>query len=107
MSVLPPRADILSACAADCDVICCYGGAKPTDLHLLSTVHCVDEKIFEWLKRREARKIPLKNRRQVYRNGLGQDDVTFLHNHEVGEQRSEGAECHAVDGADQEAMASE
>jgi hypothetical protein len=31
-------------------------GAKPTDLHLLSTVHCVDDEIMGWwLARRERR----------------------------------------------------
>jgi hypothetical protein len=38
---------------ADCDVIVCYGGAKLTDEHLASTMHCVDDEIFEWLKRRQ------------------------------------------------------
>jgi hypothetical protein len=33
-----------------------YGGAKPTDLHLASTIHCVDGEIHQWLKRRERRK---------------------------------------------------
>ena len=41
---------------ADCDVIVCYGGAKPTDSHLASTVHCVDDEIIEWLRRRERRR---------------------------------------------------
>ena len=41
---------------ADCDVIVCYGGAKLTDEHLASTVHCVDDEIIEWLKRREQRR---------------------------------------------------
>jgi hypothetical protein len=39
--------------AADCDVVVCYGGAKLTDKHLASTVHCVDDEIIGWLKRRE------------------------------------------------------
>jgi hypothetical protein len=39
---------------ADCDIIICGGGAKPTDLHLLSIVHCVDEEILDWLERSEA-----------------------------------------------------
>jgi hypothetical protein len=42
---------------ADCDVIVCYGGAKLTDKHLASTVHCVDDEIIEWLKRRELRRL--------------------------------------------------
>jgi hypothetical protein len=31
-------------------------GAKPTNTHLASTVHCVDDEIIEWLKLRERRK---------------------------------------------------
>ena len=27
------------------EIIVCYGGAKPTDKHLASTVHCVDDEI--------------------------------------------------------------
>ena len=38
------------------EVIICYGGAKPTDTHLASTVHCVDDEIIEWLERRERRR---------------------------------------------------
>jgi hypothetical protein len=30
---------------ADCDVIRCYGGAKPTDTHPFATAHCMDEDI--------------------------------------------------------------
>jgi hypothetical protein len=30
----------------DCDAIVCYGGAKATDNHLASTVHCVDDEIY-------------------------------------------------------------
>jgi hypothetical protein len=37
-------------------VIVCYGGAKPTDTHLISTIRAVDEEIFKFLGRREARK---------------------------------------------------
>jgi hypothetical protein len=40
----------------DCDVIVCYGNAKPTDTHLASTIHCIDDEIIEFLKRRERRK---------------------------------------------------
>jgi hypothetical protein len=29
--------------SADCDVIVCYGGSKPADKHLVSTMHCVDK----------------------------------------------------------------
>ncbi len=35
----------------DCYVIVCYRGAKATDKHVASTVHCVDDEIIEWLKR--------------------------------------------------------
>ena len=45
-----------------CDLIVCYGGAKLTDKHLASTVHCVDDEIIEWLKRREQ----LGGRRLAY-----------------------------------------
>jgi hypothetical protein len=38
--------------AADCDVIACYGGDKLTDKHLASKIHCVDDEIIGWLKRR-------------------------------------------------------
>jgi hypothetical protein len=38
------------------DVIVCYGGAKLTDKHLAATVHCVDDGIIGWLKRRERRR---------------------------------------------------
>ncbi len=41
--------------AADCHVIVCYDAAKRTDKHLAATVHCVDDEIIEWLKRREQR----------------------------------------------------
>jgi hypothetical protein len=26
-----------------------YGGAAPTDVHLASTIHCIDEEIIGWL----------------------------------------------------------
>jgi hypothetical protein len=38
--------------AADCDVIVC-GGATIYSKHLASKVHCVDDEIIGWLKRRE------------------------------------------------------
>jgi hypothetical protein len=41
---------------ADCDIIVCYGGAKPTDKHLASTIRAVDNEIFEFLERRERRR---------------------------------------------------
>jgi hypothetical protein len=40
----------------DCDVIICYGGAKPTDRHLTAAVHCVDDEIIEWLERRREQR---------------------------------------------------
>jgi hypothetical protein len=40
-----PRKQTSVSYAADCDIIICYGGAKPTDKHLASTVHCVDDEI--------------------------------------------------------------
>jgi hypothetical protein len=36
--------------------IVCYGGARPEDTHLLSTIHCVDDEIHQWLQQRERRK---------------------------------------------------
>jgi hypothetical protein len=56
MSVLPPKADIGQPYAAYCDLIVCYGGAKLTDKHLASKIHCVGDKIIGWLERRELRK---------------------------------------------------
>jgi hypothetical protein len=41
------------SCAADCGAIVCYGAAKLADKHLASKVHCVDDEIVGWLKRRE------------------------------------------------------
>ena len=63
--VIPRKQTSVSAAAmttpdpnpfADCDVIVCYGNAKLTDKHLASTVHCVDDEIIGWLKRREQRR---------------------------------------------------
>jgi hypothetical protein len=51
------RRDDRSNPCADCDVIVCYGGAKLADMHLPSTVRCVDEEIIGWLKRREQRRL--------------------------------------------------
>jgi hypothetical protein len=48
-----PRKQISVSHAADCDGIRCYGEAKPTDLHLLSTIRAVDDEIIEWLERHE------------------------------------------------------
>jgi hypothetical protein len=38
---------------ADCDAIVCCSGAKVTAKHLASTIHCIDDEIIGWLKRRE------------------------------------------------------
>jgi hypothetical protein len=46
----------MSAPDPDCEVIVCYGGAKPSDLHTLSTVRAVDDGIIEWLERRKRRR---------------------------------------------------
>jgi len=45
-----PRKQTSVSYAADCDVIVCYGGAKPEDKHLVSEVHCVDDEITGWLE---------------------------------------------------------
>ncbi len=51
-SSAPPRCKVpILTHFDDCDVIVCYGGAKATDKHVASTVHCVDDEIIEWLKR--------------------------------------------------------
>jgi hypothetical protein len=47
---------------ADCDFIVCYGGAKLTDQHLASPIHCVDDEIIEWLERRERQSPATKTR---------------------------------------------
>jgi hypothetical protein len=41
-----PRKQTSVSCAADCDVVVCYGGAKLTDTHLINTIHCVDGELF-------------------------------------------------------------
>jgi hypothetical protein len=51
-----PRKQTSVSYAADGDLIVCYGGAKPTDKHLASKIHCVDDEIIGWLKRRERRR---------------------------------------------------
>jgi hypothetical protein len=51
----PPNKTSVSY-ASDCDVIRCYSGAKLTDKHLASKIHCVDDEIFEWLQCRERRR---------------------------------------------------
>jgi hypothetical protein len=40
----------------DTEIIICGGNAKPEDTHLASIVRCVDEEVFDFLKRREQRK---------------------------------------------------
>jgi hypothetical protein len=50
-----PRKQTSVSYAADCDVIACYGGAKLVDKRLAATVHCVDDEILGWLKRRDQR----------------------------------------------------
>ena len=47
-----PRKQTSVSYAADSGVIACYGGAKPTDKHLASTIHCIDDEIIDWLQRR-------------------------------------------------------
>jgi hypothetical protein len=37
------------------ELILCYGGAKPTNFHLDSIIHAVNEEIIEWLEQRERR----------------------------------------------------
>ena len=37
-------------------VLRAYGGAKLSNTHLLSKVHCVDEEIITWLAKRERRR---------------------------------------------------
>jgi hypothetical protein len=51
-----PRKQTSVSCAADADVIVCHGRAKLTDKHLASKIHCVDDGIIGWLKRRERRR---------------------------------------------------
>jgi hypothetical protein len=54
-----PRKQTSVSYAADCDVIVCYGNAKPTDTHLASKIRCIDGEIIEWLERRERRRRPV------------------------------------------------
>jgi hypothetical protein len=56
-----PRKQTSVSYAADCDLIACYGGAKLTDKHLVSKVHCVDDGIIGWLERREQRRREFQN----------------------------------------------
>src|SRR5260370_37358291 len=57
-----PRKQTSVSYAADCDVIVRYGGATFADKHLASTIHCVDDEIFEWLQRRETKPRGLRGR---------------------------------------------
>ena len=47
-----PRKQTSVSYAADCDVIQYYGAATVYDKHLAATMHCVDDEIIGWLKRR-------------------------------------------------------
>jgi hypothetical protein len=38
------------------EIIFCGGSARPEDTHLASTIHAVNDEIFEFLERRERRK---------------------------------------------------
>jgi len=38
------------------DLIVCHAGAKPTDSHLASKAHCIDDEIIEGLERGEQRR---------------------------------------------------
>src|SRR5437879_3938617 len=51
-----PQKQASVSSAADCHVIACYSGAKLTDKHLASKIHCVDSEIVKWLEWRERRK---------------------------------------------------
>jgi hypothetical protein len=56
-----PRKQTSVSYAADCDVIVYYGAATIHDRHTAATVHCVDDEIIGWLKRRERFYIGVKN----------------------------------------------
>jgi hypothetical protein len=51
--------------AADGDLIVCYGGAKLTDKHLASKIHCVDDRIIGWLEWRRRTDASLKTRSRL------------------------------------------
>jgi hypothetical protein len=38
---------------SEVEIFFCGGNTGPDDLHLASTVHCVDDEIFEWLGHHE------------------------------------------------------
>jgi hypothetical protein len=41
---------------ANFDVIVCYNETGRFQKHLASTIHCIDDEIIGWLRRREKRK---------------------------------------------------
>jgi hypothetical protein len=47
-------------------VIKCYGNAKPTDVHLASTIRCVDDEIINLLKRRERARASARRKSKRY-----------------------------------------
>jgi hypothetical protein len=40
----------------DDDFVLCGGGARPSDTHLWSVVHCIDGEVVAWLEKREQRR---------------------------------------------------
>jgi hypothetical protein len=56
--------------ADGCTLSVCYGNAKPTDTHLASTIHAIDDEIFEWLAQRERRSKRKAARRQPLNSNL-------------------------------------
>jgi hypothetical protein len=42
------------------DIIVCGGSAKPEDVHLASTIHCIDDEIISFLRRREKQRRKMK-----------------------------------------------
>jgi hypothetical protein len=44
-------------------IIHCGGAAKPTDTHLASIVHAVDNEIISWLHQREQRRYKRERKR--------------------------------------------
>jgi hypothetical protein len=48
--------DVVNPFEDCCTIIHRAGAAKPTDTNPASIVHCVDEEILKFLKRREARR---------------------------------------------------
>jgi hypothetical protein len=56
MSVLPPKADIGQLTLPMATSSSAMVQLKLVDKHLASTIHCVDDEIIGWLKRREQRR---------------------------------------------------